>query len=38
MQNIEKDNPKTIRAWVFYDWAESSVSAGNHIGHLSKLL
>jgi UMF1 family MFS transporter len=23
MQLIEKDNPKTIRAWSFYDWANS---------------
>jgi len=23
MQLIEKDNPKTIRAWTFYDWANS---------------
>ena len=23
MQSIEKDNPKTIRAWTFYDWANS---------------
>lgn len=23
MQVIEKDNPKTIKAWTFYDWANS---------------
>ena len=23
MNSIEKDNPKTIRAWTFYDWANS---------------
>ena len=23
MNLIEKDNPKTIRAWSFYDWANS---------------
>lgn len=23
MQLIEKDNPKTIKAWTFYDWANS---------------
>jgi UMF1 family MFS transporter len=23
MQLIEKDNAKTIRAWSFYDWANS---------------
>ena len=23
MQLIEKDNPKIIKAWTFYDWANS---------------
>ncbi|MES2679166.1 MAG: MFS transporter [Bacteroidota bacterium] len=23
MENIQKDNPKIIRAWTFYDWANS---------------